>query len=336
LAEHFGAANCDDPILVAVPKGGYALSFERRVAVADREAAGEAAAHSLAHSSDANVRRKVIIGSALLLGLLATVGVSIHFWSQRTARPLVERSANNQLPPAIKTFWGPFVLDKEAPFVVVSNAAFVGDPEIGMHYYDPSRDSRDEISEHYTGVGEMMGVVRLDRLFNRFGREFRIKRSALFTLDDAVNNNLIFLGSPTQNPPLDKIPSTSEFVIRILPTEKTRWSSVVNLHPRAGEPETYRSAPQPPSHVTEDYAIVALLDGLDPSRRTLILEGISTLGTQAAVDYVCDEGSLEGLLRQLDVKVGAPLPLFEALLQIKVANDVPISTQLIAIHKTGR
>jgi hypothetical protein len=336
LAEHFGADYCDDPILVGVPKGGYALSFERRVASTEREPAAKAVAHSPTASSAAKTRRMAIFGAGILMCLLAMAGVETYLWRQRTGWPLVEGRENPKLPIGIETFWTPFALDKDAPIVVVSNAAFVGDPKIGMHYYDPYRDSREQVSQHYTGVGEMMGIVKLDRLFNRFEREFRVKRSALFTLDDALNNNLIFLGSPMQNPLLDKVHKTSEFVIQVLPEEKHPWASVVNLHPRNGEQRIYRAEPRLPSQVSEDYAIIALVPGLDPSKRTLILEGISTLGTQAAVDFVCDEGSLEEIMRQLNVKSGAPVPHFEALLLIKVANDVPIATQLIAVHETAR
>lgn len=115
-----------------------------------------------------------------------------------------------------------FLHDKDGPFVIYSNAAFVGDPLIGMHYYDPSRDSRDQVSQYYTGVGEVMGAVELDQLFNRFGQQFRLKREGLFALDDARNNDLIFLGSSTENPLLKDIPNTREFVFHRFSNEKSR------------------------------------------------------------------------------------------------------------------
>jgi hypothetical protein len=85
-----------------------------------------------------------------------------------------------------------------------------------MRYFDPSRDSRDQILQNYTGIGEVMGMQELDELFLQFGRQFRSKRSGLFTLDDARNSNLIFVGSPTENLTLREIPSTVNFFFRRL------------------------------------------------------------------------------------------------------------------------
>ena len=37
-------------------------------------------------------------------------------------------------------------------------AEFVGRPTSGMRYYDATRDSRDTILDHYTGVGEVLAI----------------------------------------------------------------------------------------------------------------------------------------------------------------------------------
>jgi len=47
-----------------------------------------------------------------------------------------------------------------------------------------------------------------------FDRHLRVKHGSLFSLDDAKNNNLIFLGSPSENLTLTEIPSTREFVFQ--------------------------------------------------------------------------------------------------------------------------
>jgi len=63
-----------------------------------------------------------------------------------------------------------------------------------MRYYNPSRDPSDHIMDHYTGIGEVLAVRDLDHLFGQINSGVRIKRGSLFTLDDAKNNNLIFVG----------------------------------------------------------------------------------------------------------------------------------------------
>jgi len=36
-----------------------------------------------------------------------------------------------------------------------------------LRYFDSSRDRRDQINQNYTGVGELAGVLELDRIFQK-------------------------------------------------------------------------------------------------------------------------------------------------------------------------
>src|SRR5260221_12512536 len=107
------------------------------------------------------------------------------------------------------------------PWVIFSNAAFVGRPETGMRYYDSTRDKSSFILDHYTGVGEVLAVHELDRVFGLLHRQIRVKRGSLFSLDDAKNNNLIFIGSAFENLTVAEIPRNAEFVFRRM-TYRTR------------------------------------------------------------------------------------------------------------------
>jgi hypothetical protein len=341
LAAYYHSDGAQDAILVDIPKGRYVVSFQRRIlaleAALDPETAGATISLSLPVNSavDSRIERRVIIALAILVGVLLAGGALIRMFHGIATSPAVMRSGINRAPAALQTFWNPFLYGSEGPFVVFSNANFVGTAETGMRYYDPSRYNREQITQHYTGIGEVMGVLELDRLFQQqFGRQFRIKRGGLFTLDDARNNNLIFVGSPVENPTLEKIPNNHEFVFRRLIAGPNRGGWViVDLHPQPGETGIFLPTPQTrPMEV--DYAIITLMHGLDRSRWTLILAGISTVGTQAAVDYVCNQDSLEGLLRRLKAMKGTDLKPFEALLRVKVANDVPLETQLVVLRTT--
>jgi hypothetical protein len=78
------------------------------------------------------------------------------------------------------------------------------------------------------------------------------------------------------------------------------------------------------------------MPGLDHSHWTLILAGRSTVSTQAAVDYVCDQSSLDELLKRLNYTSGTDVKPFEALLRVKSAHDVPIETKLADFRLTNR
>ena len=170
-----------------------------------------------------------------------------------------------------------------------------------MRYFQPSSDTRAFILDHYTGVGEVLAIHQLDHLFALLNRPIRVKRGALFSLDDAKNNDLIFVGSPSENltPARYSRNARNSFSGGSIPARAKGDLAVFNVHPLPGEPQIFLATPanQP---TTEDYAVVSLLPGLDPSRSILILAGNSTFGTQAAVEYVCREDSVKEFLRAFE------------------------------------
>jgi hypothetical protein len=238
------------------------------------------------------------------------------------------------VPPAFRVFWNGFVAGNEEPWVIFSNAKFVGRPEVGLRYYDSGKDRNAPIFDHYTGVGEVLAVHELDHLFQTLHRQIRVKRGSLFSLDDAKNNNLIFVGSPLENLTLLEIPGTQEFVFhRVTIGPRVGDPEIINVHPQPGELKEFLGTPSN-EDLTEDYAVIGLVRGLDPRQAVLILAGDTTMGTQAAVEYVCRKSSVEELLLRLSVSQTGQLKPFEAVLRVKVTRGVPVSTELVAL-RTG-
>jgi hypothetical protein len=106
---------------------------------------------------------------------------------------------------------------------------------------------------------------------------------------------------------------------------------IVNAHPGSGEAVSYMASP---SNVTmsEDYAVVALVKAINPEHYELILAGTTTIGTQAAVEYVTRENYLHELLAKMNVTKPAELRPFEAVIQVKVARGVPVESSLVAVR----
>ena len=113
--------------------------------------------------------------------------------------------------------------------------------------------------------------------------------------------------------------------------------------PRAGNMEIVNVKPQPqesvsyiasPSNVplTEDYAVVALVKAINPEHYELILAGTTTIGTQAAAEYVTRENYLSELLSKMNVTKSAEMKPFEAVIQVKVAKGVPVESSLVALR----
>jgi DNA-binding winged helix-turn-helix (wHTH) protein len=236
-------------------------------------------------------------------------------------------------PAALRVFWSRFAYGAQAPLVIFSNAKFVGRPEVSLHYYDAKKDGKDRlIFDHYTGVGETLAIHELDRVFALLHREIRVKRGSLLELDDAKINNLIFVGSPLENLSLLEIPGTQDFVFRRIESGPRKGDpELINVHPQLGEAKEFLPSPLN-GGLMEDYGVIASVPGLTPDQSVLILAGNTTMGTQAAVEYVCHPQSVEGLLQRLSIPEYGHLKPFEAVIRVKVSRGVPVTSELVAIH----
>jgi len=185
------------------------------------------------------------------------------------------------------------------------------------------------------GVGEVLAVHELDRVFGLLGHPILVKRGSLLSLDDAKNNNLIFLGSPAENLTLREIPSTQEFVFQRLTSGPRKGDlAILNVHPQAAEPNEFLASPSK-MPLTEEYAVIARVREGNPSQSVMILAGTTTIGTQAAVEYICSPSSLDDLLQRLGVSRRVDMKPFEAVLRVKVTRGVPVTMELVALRKAS-
>jgi hypothetical protein len=224
----------------------------------------------------------------------------------------------------LKQLWAPF-LAGDPPLVIYSNALFVGDAKSGMHYAanDGSDGQSGELVDHYTGIGELISVHELTKMFDHQHAEFVLKRSPLVAWDEARSRNLIFIGSAAENASLKLLPSTQDFTL----TATADAAGVVNHHPRQGEPQVYLRPEHP---LTKDYAIVALLPGVQPEHKMFVFSGLTTLGTQAAMEYALDPDTAAELMRQVTFK--KQIHNFEALLEVSIRGGVPLQPRLVSIR----
>ncbi len=332
LAEYYAGEGAADTIVVKLPKGSYHLSFEERTADSHLHAAYPAEAHDpnlqLVPASPSWRIVAIALSVALVICLLALGGL---LWNRRMPVSAVA-ATTAPASASLRAFWAPFISGPEDPRAIFSNAGFVGRPETGMRYYDPRHDPKGNVRDQYTGVGEVLAVHELDLLFDSLGRQLRVKRGSLFSLDDAKNTDLIFVGSPSENLSLLDIPGTQEFVFERVPSGPRQGDlSIVIKHPHPGESDRFLATPSD-SPMTEDYGIVSLVPGLEPSRYVMILAGTTTFGTQGAVEFVCRPDSIDHLLKLIPGGNSGQIKPFEALVRVKIARGVPLETELVAVR----
>jgi len=336
LTEFYSSDGLEDPVVVELPKGTYVLSFHHRNATTAKSAPGAlngaVRTEGIEKSTERRWGTEVI---SLSIFLAAAILVIVWLMATRNSSPVGLASEGDPVPAAFRVFWKGFTTGPEEPWVVFSNAAFIGRPETGMRYRDAARDAGAPILDHYTGVGEVLAVHELDRVFALLHRRIRVKRGSLFSLDDAKNNNLIFIGSPVENLSLLEIPGTQEFVFEQFVSGPRKGDhAIINKHPQPDEGKEFFATPSGVP-LAEDYAVLGLVKGINPGQSVLILAGNTTIGTQAAVEYVCRQSSLEELLLRLSVSPDGELKPFEAVIRAKVARGVPVETELVAIRKTA-
>jgi hypothetical protein len=262
----------------------------------------------------------------------------------------------------IEPLWGDLLRSPEPVLVVYSNTLFKGTAEDGMKLLksldapgsslgspvipqSETEQVREPVIDLYTGIGEVMGSYYLGDFFARVRHASRVKRSLLLTWEEVKTQNVVVLGSPAENLFLRDLPQKQDFIFKpILPdvpashNKGKKVFGIVNTKPRPGEQEFYIAKQDGPSRsqISEDYAVVSLLEGLSGGNKLLILAGITTIGTQASVEYVTKPEYMRDLIRHLNTApAGSPPKLpdnYQILLRVKVNGGVPVQVSYVTHH----
>lgn len=262
-------------------------------------------------------RRKWLLWAIGLIGLFAVAAASFLL-GKRMAAPIAPDRA-------VEHLWHPFLIGAE-PLVIYSNASFIGDSRTGMRYAEPDgtgSTGSGPLIDTYTGIGELSAVREITRLFDSTSARFVLKRSRLVTWDEAKLHNLIFIGSIAENASLQVLPHADDFVLTAEPGQ----AGFINRHPKAGEPSRYMRPERPPAR---DYAVIALRPGADNDLRTFVFSGLTTLGTEAAVEFATSRPGAEQLLAA--ATSNQQVHPFEALLEVDISGGVPIHSRIVTMR----
>jgi hypothetical protein len=325
LAEYYAGPGAQDEVIVEIPRGAYSVVVHSRPAPSEVVAQPEAGRPEVVPVLPRNPYK-----IALWLLSISCFGLILALvYMARRPVPVVE--VRPEIPTPLKALWQVFIDAPERTWIVFSNAEFVGRPETGLRYLDPAKDKGGAaIFDHYTGIGEVMAIHELDQLFTLFRHGVVVKRGRLLAMDDVKNNDLIFVGSPSENLTLRDMPAMQEFQFRRLDSGPRKGDlRIANLHPAAGEQADYIATAGLP--LTEDYAVIGLMPGPTRQHWVMTLAGITTIGTQAAVEYVCNKTSVEQLLKKAR-RTGAEVMPLEAVIRVNVSRGVPVSSQLVGVH----
>lgn len=271
-------------------------------------------------------------------------------------------AAADPLSPTVQAVWSGFFQGSDPALVAYSNSIFLvtetsdllrlnaadveglGAPANGREMSEFAANPalvRDAgpvfFDDDHTGTGEVMAVFYLTRLFSRARAPVMVERSQLIKTADLRTHNLIFLGAVSENPILAGLPLNQNFVLSEPRKPPTLWRNrILNLHPRAGEEPFYAIERDPRTQVLRtDYAVVSFLPGVVPGRKIAILAGLTTIGTQAAAQFVTSEAGAKQLAERLkrsgrlSSAQGLP-PFFQAVLKVSIEQDEILSIECVA------
>lgn len=183
------------------------------------------------------------------------------------------------------------------------------------------------LHRRYTSIVDAMTVAHLLRLPEAVPERTLVHYSRDIHIEDFSSDNVILIGAQEAVPWVELFENHMDFVFSI--DHPDRHSSFINRHPQTGELAEYSS--YTPSTKGKAYGVIAFLPNLGTAGNVLLLEGLTMVGTEAAIDLATDDKKLLPLLSSIRKKDGT-LPHFEMLLESDTLGDGAGPARVVAIH----
>ena len=350
LKKYYEDEGKDSPMRLELPPGAYVPVFVR--IPAERSEVAELATSALIPLS----RRRSGLHWALTLSLAAVCVVFGLLLIARSKQVVKtgQPSPAAGLPDVLEWFWGPFLPPAGPPLIVIPNhpllrAAHDGDsaqtlasgheipkselPEFRdtIHFRELKRFRFVPSVTDFTSVGETIGVVSLCQMFLRVDQQCHLQQSRLVNLEEIKANNAILLGGNQ---------SWSGRVFLNVEGFHFQSGVILNRNPQPGEKPVYKPEFDPVTNqLSRDYALVLMLPNERSDNRVLLIYGVYTQGSQAAIEYLTNPERMSELRKALmnlsaDRKIVPPY--FQALLTTTVENAVPGNCSLVAVRAISK
>jgi hypothetical protein len=333
-------------IRLDLPSGHYVPVFRRSTSEETAPDVPAVTEPTGAHSSN---RLHLLITVILGTVCLALTSLVI-FNSWKTGQGTQSRLQTASLPDGIEWFWRPFLPPAGAPLITIPNhpllrAAHDGDsaqtlaegheipkaslPEFRdtIHFRELKRFLFVPSLTDFTSVGETLGVVNLCKMLAGVGQGCRVQPSRLVNFEEIKGDNAILLGGNQ---------SWSGRVFLNDPGFHFQSGVILNRNPQPGEKEVYKPEfDSVTNQLTRDYAVVLMMPNERKEKRVLLIYGIYTQGSQAAIEYLTNPERMAELRKSLldlapDHKTIPPY--FQVLLTTTVENSVPGKSSLVALR----
>jgi hypothetical protein len=183
------------------------------------------------------------------------------------------------------------------------------------------------LHRRYTSMADAMTLNHLLRLPEAIPERTLVNYSRDMHVEDFYSSNLIIIGAQEAVPWLDLFENHMDFAFNLEGPEM--HAAFLNRHPKAGDQADYNS--YSPETKAKVYGVIAFLPNLRGTGNALILEGLSMVGTEAAIDLAIDDTKLLPILKTIRRPDGS-LPHFEMLIERDVLGEGAGPARVDAIH----
>ncbi len=339
LNEYYNSAGARDPILVDVPKGRYALSFERRVLASEPGATGEETPHPF--SSAFAQRWRMLAG--LLMVVLAIASCAVFWVQKRAAQRSLDALQRSFYPwqyePSVAAFWSDVLNISPNTDIVLADTSYgllqaTTGTRFGLNDYinrsyisqiqaqkmqPEMHDALNRIATwRLASIDEFKlarGILALDPL----GQKMHIYSARDFMPDLIKRDNVVLIGGRLTNPWEELFEDRLNFTMKF---DSSGSPTIINKAPAAGERKSYIG-----SGPDNGYCLVAYLPNPDHNGVVILLEGTDAVSSEAAGDFLLSEDQLSDFRKMLHV---TSFPYFEVLLNISEVKGTPLTASIEA------
>jgi hypothetical protein len=304
LTEYYRTEGIEDPVVVDLPKGGFALTFALRPApTVEPEKAPTPSGRIVSH-------REITLAALLAVALVAAGYFAVRLLRVEQTSGAAS-AAVSPWTPDLQELWSP-LLSSDRPLMVTLATGASG---------SPSASSGD------TGVGTANAAFLLGQFLGQRKHNVFPIRSDLLSMGEIAMGDVIFVGSTVGKPQIQAIPP-------IDPAFVLTPEGVKIMKPAPGEAaflkdETVKGV-QGAQDVEESHALISNLPGLYGNGSILYLEGNQVASVMGAVQALTDPDLARQLVARLKGPAGKLPRYYQVVLRVRAMDETPVDISYIS------
>jgi hypothetical protein len=333
LDAYFASEGEHEPVILRIPKGGYAPEFVERPAPAPDELSEPAA------SIHSQWRTPVVRG---LLAAVAALVVVVTILAWALVRPK-EMSLSASSFSAVRALWSQLFSENLTTTVIVPDHTFAMVQEASNQHIDlatylrraskPEHENLRQLEKilpsfsirRYTTFDGVSTAVRVSQLAEQFRGRVAVRYARDMTLRELSPGHVVLVGRPLSNPWNEMFETKLNF--RFYSDLQRDVIICRNRAPQDGEQVEYLPVNEGAKRTV--YASVAFLPNLNNGGNSLIIAGNSSGSQDIAAEFVTNEKLLNAFANKLR-QGGDRLPYFEILIRTITLDGVAQEPEVMA------